>query len=74
MTVYRRLDITRRAGVFPMESNTKAIAKQARVEPRTQVHMTVKKMFGLIIPSTSGLGSPIIVLDHVLNFWMELIT
>ena len=34
-----------RAGVFPMESNTKTIAERARVEPRTQVHMTMKKLF-----------------------------
>ena len=35
LTVYRTIAITRRAGVFPMESNTKTIAKQARVGPRT---------------------------------------
>ena len=36
LTVYRRLD---------MESNTKTVAKRARVEPRTQVHVTTKKLF-----------------------------
>ena len=46
LTVYRTIAIIiRRAGVFPMESNTKTIAKRARVEPRTQVHMTMKKLF-----------------------------
>ena len=36
--------ITRRAGVFPMESNTKTVAKRARVEPRPQVHVTMKML------------------------------
>ena len=56
-----------------MESNTKTVAKRARVEPRTQVHMTMKKLFGVRILSTSGLGSPIIVLDNVLKICIELI-
>ena len=73
MTVYRRLDITRRAGVFPMESNTKTVAKRARVEPRTQVHVTMTLLFGITIPPTSRLESPIIVLDNVLKIWIELI-
>ena len=30
-------------------------------------------MFWIIIPSTSGLGSDMIVLDNVLKIWMELI-
>ena len=37
--------ISRRAGVFPVESNTKTIAKRARVEPRTQIVLTMKTMF-----------------------------
>ena len=44
LTVYRTIAITRTAGVFPMESNTKTIAKRARVEPRTQVHVTMKML------------------------------
>ena len=54
LTVYRRLDITRRAGVFPMESNTKTIGKRAGVEPRTQMHVTMKKLFWIIISSISS--------------------
>ena len=56
-----------------MESNTKTIAKRARVEPRTQMHMTMKIMFLMNVPSISRLGSPIIVLDNVLRICMELI-
>ena len=56
-----------------MESNTKTIAKPARVEPRTQMHMTMEKLFWKRISWTSGLGSPIIVLDNVLKIWIELI-
>ena len=37
--------VTRRAGVFPMESDFKTIAKRARVEPRTQMHVTMKMLF-----------------------------
>ena len=62
-----------RAGVFPMESNTKTIAKRARVGPRTQVHMTMKKLCWTRIPSTCGLGSDMIVLDNVWKLWIELI-
>ena len=65
--------ITRRAGVFPMESNTKTIAKRARVEPRTQLDMTMIMMFWIIICSTSGLGSDMIVSDNVLKSYTELI-
>ncbi len=32
-----------------MESNTKTIAKRARVEPRTQVHVTMKMLFSVVI-------------------------
>ena len=55
-----------------MESNTKTIAKRARAEPRTQMHMTMEKLFGVRISSTSGLGSDMIVLDNVLKIWIEL--
>ena len=37
--------ITRRAGVFRMESNTKTIVKRARVGPRTSVLLTTKMLF-----------------------------
>ena len=56
-----------------MESNTKTVAKRARVGPRTQVHMTMKKLFWRRISSTSVLGVSIIVLDNVLKIWIELI-
>ena len=65
--------VTRRAAAFPMESNTKTIAKRARLGPRTQVHMTMGIMFGIRVSSTSGLGSVMIVLDHVSKIWIELI-
>ena len=56
-----------------MESNTRSIAKQARVEPRTQMHVTIIMMFSIRILSTSGLGSDMIVLDNVSKLWTELI-
>ena len=56
-----------------MESNTKTIAKRARVKPRTQMHMNMKMFFLMNIPLISRLGSPIIVLDRILKIWMELI-
>ena len=56
-----------------MESNTKTIAKQARVEPRTPVVFTMIIMFLVIIPSISGLGSDMIVLDNVFKIWIGLI-
>ena len=49
-----------------MESNTKTVAKRARVGPRTQVHATMKKLFLMKILWTSCLGSPIIVVDMIL--------
>ena len=55
-----------------MESNTKTIAKRARVGPRTQVVSTMEIMFWADIPSTSCLGSPIIV-DIILKIRIELI-
>ena len=57
-----------------MESNTKTIAKRARVEPRTQVHVTMKKLFRIELSSISVRGSDMIVLDNVLKIWIELIT
>ena len=37
------------------------------------MHMTMKKLFGIKMSSTRGLGSPIIVLDNILKLWIELI-
>ena len=56
-----------------MESNTKTGAKRARVEPRTQVHVTMKMLFGNIISSISARLSDIIILDDVSKIWIELI-
>ena len=56
-----------------MESNTKTVAKPARVEPRTQVHMTMEILFWRIIRSTSARLSDMIILDNVLKIWIELI-
>ena len=50
-----------------MESNTKTVAKRARVEPRTQMHVTTKMLFGIRIVSISVRGSDMIVLDYVLK-------
>ena len=44
-----------------MESNTKTIAKRAREEPRTQMHMTIKMIFQNFILSTSAQLSDMIV-------------
>ena len=63
--------ITRRAGVFPMESNTKTIAKRARVGPRTPVVLTMGILFLMRKPSTSLRGSPIISLSSVFKLWIE---
>ena len=57
-----------------MESNTKTIAKRARVGPRTPVVLTMENMFLMEISSISCLGSPIIFLDNVLKIWIELLT
>ena len=32
-----------------MESNTKTVAKQIRVEPRTQMHVTMKMLIRVVI-------------------------
>ena len=50
-----------------MESNTKTIAKRARLGPRTHMHMTMGMMFWIRISSKSGLGSDMIVSDNVLK-------
>ena len=56
-----------------MESNMETVAKRARVGPRTQMLMTMKKLFWMRISSTSGLGSDMIVLDNALKLGIELI-
>ena len=56
-----------------MESNTKTIAKRARVGPRTQIVLTMKMLFSVRISSISVRGSDMIVLDNVLKIWIELI-
>ena len=50
-----------------MESNTKTIAKRARVEPRKQMHVTMIIMFWTIVSSTSVRLSDMIVLENVLK-------
>ena len=56
-----------------MESNTKTIAKRARVGPRTQMRVTMKMLSWKIISSTSARLSDMIVLDNVFKIWIELI-
>ena len=58
LTVYRRLEI----------------AKRARVGPRTQVVLTMKMLFLKLSQFESDVGSPIIVLDHVCSKKCLLIT
>ena len=57
---------------FTARCHTKTIAKPARVEPRTQMHMTMIMMFWIRIWSTSGIGSDMIVVDIVSKIWIEL--
>ena len=52
---------------LPPARHTKTIAKRARVEPRTQMHMTMKIMFEMRISSTSVLVISGIVSDHMLK-------
>ena len=54
-----------------MESNTKTIAKRARVGPRTPVLFTMKTMFSIMFASKKCLLITIIVLDNVLKLWIE---
>ena len=56
-----------------MESNTKTIAKLARVEPRTQMRMAMKIMFSITFTNEQVPGNFIIVLDNISKLWMELI-
>ena len=56
-----------------MESNTKTIAKRARVDPRTQVHMTMGKLFCIMFVWNECWVISIIILDNVLKLWIELI-
>ena len=56
-----------------MESNTKTVAKRARVEPRTQMHMTMEMLFWMKTLSTSARLSDMIILNNVLKIWIELI-
>ena len=56
-----------------MESNTKTIAKRPRVGPRTQVHVTMKKLFWRRMSSKSSLRVSVIGLDNILKIWIELI-
>ena len=56
-----------------MESNTKTIAKRARVGPRKPVLSTMKMLFWRKLSSISSLESDMIILYHVLKLWIELI-
>ena len=56
-----------------MESNTKTIAKRARVGPRTPVVLTMEMLFWMMFVSNKCLGITIIVLDNALKLWIELI-
>ena len=56
-----------------MESNTKTIAKQARVGPRTQIVLTMRKLFLMIFASNKCVLISEIVLDTLLKPWIELI-
>ena len=58
---------------LPHACYTKTVAKRPRAEPRTQMHMTMKMMFLIIISSISVRGSDMIVLDNVIKIWIELI-
>ena len=40
-----------------MESNTKTVAKRARVKPRTQVHVTMKILIQVVITNEQVLGN-----------------
>ena len=57
---------------LPPARHTKTVAKRARVEPRTQMHMTMTILFWRMISSTSARLSDMIVLDNVLKIWIEL--
>ena len=56
-----------------MTSHTETIAKRARVEPRTQMHMTMKMLFQILLGANKCLAISEIVLDNVLMLLIELI-
>ena len=56
---------------LPHDCHTETRAKRARVGPRTQMNMTMRKMFSTRIYSTSCQGSPIIVSDNVWKILIE---
>ena len=56
---------------LPHDCHTETIAKRAEVGPRAQAHTPTIKMFWRMV-STSGLESPIIVLDYILKIWTEI--
>ena len=56
-----------------MENNTAAVAKRARVGPRTQIVLTMEKLFSNMLSSKKCLLITIIVFDNVLKLWLELI-
>ena len=56
-----------------MEINTETTAKQARVGPRTSMHISMKMLFWKIISSTSAGLSDMIVRYIVSKIWIELI-
>ena len=56
-----------------MESNTKTIAKQPRVGPRTQIVLTMKMLFWNMFVSDKFSEITIIVSDNALKLWIELI-
>ena len=58
---------------LPHDCHTKTVAKRARVEPRTQMHVTMKMLFQIMFASKKCLLITIIVLDNVLKLWIELI-
>ena len=58
---------------LPPARHTKTIAKRARVGPRTQMHVTMEKLFGIICVSEKCSGISEIVLDNILKLRIELI-
>ena len=56
---------------LPPARHTKTVAKRARVEPRTQVHVTMKILFWRKISSESARLSDMLVLDNVLKIRIE---
>ena len=52
---------------LPHDCHTETVAKRARVGPRTQIVLTMRKRCFRQILSTSGRRSDMIVLDNVLK-------